>query len=110
MECEPYGRHTEKCAEKFGPFPRRSSRDMTRGTAPGRRNRRHGFPAQDHRPFAHLSAPDVAFHREILRGRRRYVLLRLALAVLEAADAQTTLGRLAEKTMSATAWNSSCPS
>ncbi|GAA2856382.1 hypothetical protein GCM10010517_14690 [Streptosporangium fragile] len=36
-------------------------------------------------------------------GRRRYVLLCLALAVLERADAQTTLGRLAEEVLSAAA-------
>ncbi|WP_066936488.1 TIGR02678 family protein [Microtetraspora fusca] len=36
-------------------------------------------------------------------GRRRYVLLCLALAVLERADAQTTLGRLAEEVLSAVA-------
>ncbi|GLW62401.1 hypothetical protein Arub01_06450 [Actinomadura rubrobrunea] len=36
-------------------------------------------------------------------GRRRYVLLCLALAVLERADAQTTLGRLAEEVLNAAA-------
>ncbi|SNR93867.1 TIGR02678 family protein [Streptosporangium subroseum] len=36
-------------------------------------------------------------------GRRRYVVLCLALAVLERADAQTTLGRLAEEVLDATA-------
>ncbi|MFI0417188.1 TIGR02678 family protein [Spongiactinospora sp. 9N601] len=36
-------------------------------------------------------------------GRRRYVLLCLALAMLERADAQTTLGRLAEEVLSAAA-------
>ncbi len=36
-------------------------------------------------------------------GRRRYVLLCLALAVLERADAQTTLGRLAEEVLAAAA-------
>ncbi|RKS78834.1 uncharacterized protein (TIGR02678 family) [Actinomadura pelletieri DSM 43383] len=36
-------------------------------------------------------------------GRRRYVVLCLALAVLERADAQTTLGRLAEEVMNAAA-------
>ncbi|GAA1023029.1 hypothetical protein Aple_096210 [Acrocarpospora pleiomorpha] len=36
-------------------------------------------------------------------GRRRYVLLCLALAVLERADAQTTLGRLAEEVLTAAA-------
>lgn len=36
-------------------------------------------------------------------GRRRYVLLCLALAVLERADAQTTLGLLAEEVLSAAA-------
>ncbi|MFI6920018.1 TIGR02678 family protein [Nonomuraea spiralis] len=36
-------------------------------------------------------------------GRRRYVLFCLALAVLERADAQTTLGRLAEEVLSAAA-------
>ncbi|GAA5058022.1 uncharacterized protein (TIGR02678 family) [Thermocatellispora tengchongensis] len=36
-------------------------------------------------------------------GRHRYVLLCLALAVLERADAQTTLGRLAEEVLSAAA-------
>ncbi|MFF4616235.1 TIGR02678 family protein [Nonomuraea jabiensis] len=36
-------------------------------------------------------------------GRRRYVLICLALATLERADAQTTLGRLAEEVLSAAA-------
>lgn len=36
-------------------------------------------------------------------GRRRYVVLCLALAVLERADAQTTLGRLAEEVLNAAA-------
>lgn len=36
-------------------------------------------------------------------GRRRYVVLCLALAVLERADAQTTLGRLAEELLTAAA-------
>lgn len=36
-------------------------------------------------------------------GRRRYVVLCLALAVLERADAQTTLGRLAEEVLDAAA-------
>jgi uncharacterized protein (TIGR02678 family) len=36
-------------------------------------------------------------------GRRRYVLLCLALAALERADAQTTLGRLAEEVLNAAA-------
>lgn len=36
-------------------------------------------------------------------GRRRYVVLCLALAVLERADAQTTLGRLAEEILNAAA-------
>ncbi|MFC5813582.1 TIGR02678 family protein [Nonomuraea harbinensis] len=36
-------------------------------------------------------------------GRRRYVLLCLALAMLERADAQTTLGRLAEEVLAAAA-------
>jgi uncharacterized protein (TIGR02678 family) len=36
-------------------------------------------------------------------GRRRYVVLCLALAALERADAQTTLGRLAEEVLSAAA-------
>ncbi|PZG44121.1 TIGR02678 family protein [Spongiactinospora gelatinilytica] len=36
-------------------------------------------------------------------GRRRYVVLCLALAMLERADAQTTLGRLAEEVLSAAA-------
>ncbi|MDQ6804389.1 MAG: TIGR02678 family protein [Actinomycetota bacterium] len=54
-------------------------------------------------PDAEASHPAREPRSHVPFGRRRYVLLCLALSVLERADAQITLGRLAEGIMVATA-------
>ncbi|MBB2909864.1 uncharacterized protein (TIGR02678 family) [Streptosporangium becharense] len=64
--------------------------------------------AETARLFKTVPAGDDATHPARGRsgerfGRRRYVVLCLALAVLERADAQTTLGRLAEEVLNSAA-------